>query len=496
VTFDIETLDTLLLVGAAITLVSVLAVRLSARAGLPSLLIYLAIGVGLGQLGLHFDNAAAAHALGFAALVVILAEGGLTTDWKELRPAAPLGSALATLGIAVSVSAMALVAHYGLGMDWQFAVLLGAVVSPTDSAAVFAVLRHVPVPRKLTAVLEAESGLNDAPTVLLVTLVSQGHVLDYGIGGFLALIIVELVGGVVVGFLVGRAGAFLMRRVALPVSGLYPLAVLALAVLAYGGAAVIHLSGFAAVYTAGVILGNSDLPHRSVTRSFSQGSAWLAQIGLFIMLGLLVQPSTLTLLDVVDAVVIGIVVTLVARPLSVLACAVVDPMKVREGGFLSWAGLRGAVPIVLSTIPLAEGVPESGRLFDIVFVFVVVFTLLTGPTLPAAARRLGVLLPEEPRDVDIEAAPLDRVAADLLIVTVTKRSLLHGVEISELRLPVGASVALVIRDEAMTVPEARMVLQHGDDLLVVTPRAKREETEDRLRSLSRMGRLAQWLSGR
>jgi cell volume regulation protein A len=331
--------------------------------------------------------------------------------------------------------------------------------------------------------------------VVLVTLVSSGSALDHGVLGFLAIVTGELIGGIVFGLLIGYAGAYLMRRVALPSSGLYPLAVVAFAVLAYGGAATLHASGFAAVYVAAVILGNSDLPHRSVTRSFTQGSAWLAQIGLFIMLGQLVVPEELNGRDVIDALVIGVVLTLLARPLSVVACLVVSRLNVRDAAFVSWAGLRGAVPIVLSTIPLAAGVDDASRLFDIVFVFVVVFTLLTGPTLPDVARRLGVLMPEQPYDADIEAAPLDRVEADLLIVTVTKRSKLHGLEVGELRLPRNASVALVIREGTMTVPQWGTVLQRDDDLLVVTPRGCRDETEDRLRSLSRRGRLAQWLSG-
>jgi cell volume regulation protein A len=494
VRLDLELLDSALLAGAVITLVAVLAVRVSARAGLPSLLIYLAMGVALSQLGVHFNDVEAAHAIGFAALVVILAEGGISTKWDELRPAAPLGAMLATVGIAVSVTVVATAAHYLLGMDWQLAVLLGAVVSPTDSAAVFSVLRYVPVPRRLTAVLEAESGLNDAPTVLLVSLVSTGAALDHGVLGFLGIVIAELVGGVAFGALVGLLGARLMRRAALPSSGLYPLAVLALAVLAYAGGAALHLSGFAAVYTAAVILGNSELPHRSVTRSFTQGAAWLAQIGLFIMLGQLAVLDRISVRDVVDALVIGLVLTLVARPLSILACIATDRMRWPEAAFISWAGLRGAVPIVLATIPLAADVGESTRLFDITFVFVVIFTLLTGPALPWIARLLGVLLPEQPRDVDIEAAPLDRVAADLLIVTVTKRSRLHGVEVGELRLPAGASVSLIVREGHMQVPVFGSVLQRGDDLLVVTPRKSREQTEERLRAVSRNGRLAQWLS--
>jgi potassium/hydrogen antiporter len=495
--FDAHQLDQILLIGAVVMLVAILAVRLSVRAGLPSLLVYLLMGVLLGEsgLGIHFEDANIAHALGFAALVLILAEGGLTTHWQEIRPVMRLGVSLATIGVAVSVAVMAVGAHFLFGLDWRLAVLLGAVTSPTDAAAVFSVLRRVPLPRRLTGALEAESGLNDAPTVLLVSLVSTGAALDRGVLGFVGIVVYELGMGVVCGLAVGLGGAWLMRRVALPSSGLYPLSVLSLTVLAYAGTAALHASGFAAVYTAALVLGNSELPHRAATRSFSEGVAWIAQIGLFVMLGLLVSPGRISLYHVLLAALAGLLLTVVARPLSVLACAFALRMSLQERLFISWAGLRGAVPIVLATIPLAEEVPDSETLFDIVFVMVVIYTLLTGPTLPWAAARLGVARREEPRDLDVEAAPLERIAADLLQIAITEKSLLHGVEVGELRLPVGASVSLVVRDGHTLVPEPRTVLRHGDEILVVTPRKLREATEDRLRAVSTRGRLAHWLDG-
>jgi cell volume regulation protein A len=496
-TFDAHQLDAFVLVGAVVTLAAILAVRISAGAGLPSLLIYLLIGVLLGEggpFGIPFDDAQLAHALGFGALAIILAEGGLTTDWREMRPSVRLGLSLATLGVAVSVAVVAVGAHFLLGLPWELAILLGAICSPTDAAAVFSVLRVVPLPKRLTGVLEAESGLNDAPTVVLVGIISTGAAAGgagrWEVAGTIAF---ELLAGGLVGVAVGFAGAWVMRRAALPSSGLYPLAVLCLAFTAYGAAAALHASGFAAIYVAALILGNTELPHRVATKSFAEGVAWLAQIGLFVMLGLLLSPGRIDLHTVVQALATGLVLTVVARPLSVLASSIVQPMAVRDLAFISWAGLRGAVPIVLATIPLAEGVDGADDLFDIVFVMVVVYTLLTGPTLPRVARLLGVAGRSEPRGLDVEAAPLDRVAADLLQVTIAPTSKMHGVEVGELRLPQGASVSLVIRSGTVLVPERRTVLRSGDDLLVVTPRKLREATEDRLRQVSENGRLAQWL---
>lgn len=494
-TFDAHQLDTFLLVGSAVTLLAILAVRLSSRAGLPSLLVYLLMGVLLGEsgLGIHFEDAELAHALGFGALVVILAEGGLTTSWREIRPSMRLGVMLATVGVSISVGIVACGAHYVLGMDWQLAILLGAATSATDAAAVFSVLRLVPLPRRLTGALEAESGLNDAPVVVLVALVSSGAATEHGVPYVVGLIAFELVAGTLIGIAVGVGGSWVMRRAALPSSGLYPIAVLCLTVLAYGAGAAVHASGFAAVYVAALVLGNAELPHRAATRSFSEGIAWIAQIGLFVMLGLLLSPSRLTWETVGMALAAGLLLTLVARPISVLVSSLVQRMPLRELGFISWAGLRGAVPIVFTTIPLAEGLDGAEELFDIVFVMVVVYTLLTGPTLPLVARVLRVARRSEPRELELEAAPLERVAADLLQVTISPASRMHGVEVGELRLPTGASVSMIVRAGETLVPERRTVLRHGDDLLVVTPRRLRWRTEERLRAVSLGGRLAQWL---
>jgi cell volume regulation protein A len=494
---DVDRLDQLLLAGSAVVLLAVLAVRASVRVGLPSLLIYLAMGVLLGEsvLGIHFDDASTAQALGFAALVVILTEGGLTTKWSEMRPSLGLGLVLATVGVGVSIVLVAVFAYFVLDFSWQLAFLLGAVTAPTDAAAVFSVLRRVPLKPSILGALEAESGLNDATTVLLVVILSANHDPTGGPPGFVGLIAYELVVGIAFGAVIGRLGAAMLRRVALPASGLYPIAVMAMAALAYSGAAAIHASGFAAVYIAALILGNSDLPHRASTRSFAEGFAWLAQIGLFIMLGLLASPDTFTVQQVVGGVVIGAYLTLIARPISVAVSAAPFRLPWPDQAFIALAGLRGAVPIVLAAIPLAEHVERAQEEFNVVFVLVVVLTVATAPALPALARRLGVTV-DRPRDVEVEAAPLERIAADLLQVHITEHSRLHGVEIGELRLPKGTSVSLIVRGETSFTPDLRTPLRRGDDMLVVTHRKDREATERRLQSVSRGGRLAGWTTGR
>jgi cell volume regulation protein A len=489
----VHELDHFLLIGSAVLIVAVLAVRLSVTAGLPSLLAYLGLGLLLGSsgLGIEFANADLALALGFAALVLILAEGGLTTSWRSARPSLAPGLALATVGSAVSVTVMALAAHYALDLRWELAILLGAVLTPTDAAAVFSVLRMVRLKRSVTSVLEIESGLNDAPIAVLVLALSAGQVEADRWWAFGLRIVFELSVGAAVGFAVGFAAAWILGRMALPASGLYPVIVLTFTVLAYGVATSIHTSGFAGVYIAALVLGNADLPHRRATRSFVEGLAWLAQIGLFVMLGLLATPDTFAWRHVVAGVVIGAILTFVARPLSVAASAIWFGRGRRELLFLGWAGLRGAIPIVFSTIPLAAGVEGANDLFNIVFVTVVIYTLVQSGGMGRIAAWCRVLS-GGPRDLEVEAAPLERIAADLLQVRVHTGSKLAGVEIGELRLPDGAVVTLVVRDDTGFVPTRMTRLRRHDEILVVATRAVRDETEARIIAISRDGRLAGW----
>ncbi|HEX2072262.1 MAG TPA: potassium/proton antiporter [Geodermatophilus sp.] len=489
------TVTVALAAGALIVLVAAVALRLADRLGLPSLLLYLALGMALGEsgLGVQFEDYPLSHTLAYAALVVILAEGGLTTRWADVRRAAGPGVALATVGVVVSVAVTAAVAVWVLGFEWGFALLLAGVISSTDAAAVFATLRRLPLPRRLAAALEAESGLNDAPVILLVTVLAEsltGEATDpWWVTGLM--IAGELAGGAIIGIGIGFAGGALLRRVALPVAGFYPLATLALCVLAYASASLLHTSGFVAVYLCGVVLGNAAVPHRTASVGFAEGMASLAQIGLFVLLGLLVSPQRLPE-AVGPALLVGAALLLLARPLSVVASLVWFRFPWRQQAFMSWAGLRGAVPIVAAIIPLTAEVPGATFVFDTVFVLVVVFTLVQGWSLPWVARRLRIAAPVTPRDVQVEAAPLDELDADLMQLTVPEGSRLHGVYLPELRLPEDAAVVLIVRDGRSFVPDQNTRLMKGDQALLVSARRSRPEAERRLRAVSRAGRLASW----
>jgi potassium/hydrogen antiporter len=485
--------DLALLLGAAVLLVAVGAVRFSSRLGLPSLLVYLALGMVIGEagLGIHFDDADLTRTLGFCALIVIIAEGGLTARWSTLRPVLGVATTLATVGVLVSVGVVGVVAHYVVGLDWRLALLYGAVLSSTDAAAVFSTLRRLRLRRRLVAILEAESGMNDAPAVLLVTLLSIGA-FTHPWWQELLLVTYELVAGAALGFAVGMAGRWTLRRAALPSAGLYPIAAVGLTVLAYAAGAVAHASGFLAVYVAGVVLGNARLPHRHAILGFADGLAWVAQIGLFVLLGLLASPKRLPE-AVLPAIVVGVALVLLARPLSVFVSAAPFRARLRSQAFLSWAGLRGAVPIVLATIPLSERVSGAVGLFDAVFVLVVVFTLVQVGTLGPVARRLGVTAPAEATELLVETAPLERMRADLLQLEVPSGSRLAGVHVDELRLPVGAAVTMVLRNGTGFVPGPDTRLRAGDSLLIVSTAEARDAAERRLRAVSRRGRLARWL---
>jgi NhaP-type Na+/H+ and K+/H+ antiporter len=478
-------LDLILLIGAAVVIAAIVAARVAHGIGLPGLLVFLGLGLVLGEagLGVRFDNAGLAEALGLSALVLILAEGGLTTNWARARAGAPAAVLLATVGVAISIVVVAALTHWLLQLTWRQALLLGAVLAPTDAAAVFSVLRRLPLSPQLSGILEGESGLNDPPSVLAVTLLSTLGPHSPSPALIAGEVVFELAVGAATGLVVGLLGAFGLRRVALPASGLYPIAVLALIVAGYGAASLAHGSGFLAVYVSALVLGNSRLPHGPATRGFAEGIAWLAQIGLFVMLGLLASPARLPG-QVLPAMVAGCGLVLLARPAAVLVSTVPLRLPWRKQAFL---------PIVLATIPMDARVPGATRLFDLVFLIVVVFTLAQGPTLPWAARRLRVITAAEPREIDVEAAPLDMLHAELLQAQIPPESRLHGVELFELRLSAQANLALVVRDGRGFVPAPDTRLQAGDRLLIIAATAVREQAERRLRAVSRAGKLAGWL---
>lgn len=479
--------------GAAVILVAIVGVRFAGRLGVPGLLLYLLIGVILGLLfpDVGVEDPGLAVILGYSALILILAQGGLTTPWTRLRPVLWPSLALATVGVAISIAVVALPLIWLAGMDTRLALILASVIAATDAAAVFSVLRRVNVVPRLRTLLEGEAGFNDAPVVVIVTLLATNSMTAEP-WLIPVLVVLELLGGAAIGIALGFAARWIMPRIALPAVGLYPIAALTVIVASYGLALLVHASGFMAVYVAAVILGSAEnLPHRRSILGFSDGLSWIAEIGLFVMLGLLADPARLPQ-SLGIALVAVLAVTFLGRPLAALVSLAPFRMPPRFIAFTSVAGLRGAVPIVFAAIPLGLGMPGAELVFDATFILVFVLTAVQTPALPWAARRLRVESEERTGELDVDIAPLDEMHAVVMGFDLPMSSRLAGMFVRELGLPEGAAVSLVIRDQRASVPDSETRLRAGDRLVVVAAEGCRSETETRLRALDRAGRLAGW----
>jgi potassium/hydrogen antiporter len=383
----------IILIAGALLASTLAASLLAQRLRLPALVLFLAIGMAAGSDGagwIRFDDYELARQVGTLALALILFEGGLNTSCDDLRPVLRPAIALAILGTIVTAVLTGVAAMALFGLAPLFGLLLGSILSSTDGAAVFGILRGSPLPRRIVNTLEGEAGLNDPVAVLLVVGFTRWiQQPGYGLLDMAWLFVVQLGIGALAGIVVGRGAAAALSRMRLPTAGLYPVGTLATAAIAFGLAESLHGSGFMAVYLAGLVLGGTAMPAQVTIAIFHQGSAWLAQVALFLTLGLLVFPSRLYEIWLPSAA-LALFIMLVARPFAVVLSTAVERFAAAEVAVLSWAGLRGGVPVVLATLPVLAGVPKSGRFFDVVFFVVVISTLLQGMTFEGVARRLGV----------------------------------------------------------------------------------------------------------
>lgn len=490
----LEALSTGSFLGALIVLIAIFSVRFAGKLGVPGLLLYLILGLVLGATvpALYFDDATLATVLGYSALVLILAHGGLTTKVDQLRPVLGPSLALASVGIAVSIGVVALPLIFFFDFDPQLAVLLGTVLAATDAAAVFSLLGRMRVNNKARTLLEAEAGFNDAPVVVIVSIVASGSWGETAAWLIPIMVVAEIIGGAVIGIAVGYLGRFVLPRLALPGVGLYPIAALALIVFSYGAASVVHSSGFMAVYISAILIGSAKkLPHRRSILGFSDGLSWIAEITLFVMLGLL---ADLGRLPEAIPLALGTLVLLVffARPLAAIVSLAPFRMGTRLIAFVSIAGLRGAVPIVFAAIPLGFGVPGAELVFDATLIVVILLLLFQTPLIAVFGRKIGMCLPEQVRELEVESAPLDGMSATVLGVDVPKGSALVGVFVVEMGLPHGALVSLIIRDGIAEVPREETRIRAEDQLVIVATLDVQAQTEERIRLLSLGGRLARW----
>jgi potassium/hydrogen antiporter len=470
----------ILLIGAILA-ASLLVALGAARTGLPVLVAFLALGMVLGSDGpggIEFDDAKLAREVGIIGLALILYEGGLQTSFRRLRQVAVPAALLSTVGVAVSAILTGVAAYALFDVSWLEAVLLGAVVSSTDAAAVFATLRFTHIRRRLARTLEAESGGNDpmaiALTLGLIAWIEQPD--DYGLDDLMLLVVQQLGLGIVVGVALGAVASWVFGRIPNSIGAFTPVASLATAALAFGAADVIGGSGFLSVYLVGLAVGSTPSRYRRQLVSFHEGLAFLAQVALFIVLGLLVFPSDLREVAV-PGVALALLLVLVARPVSVWASTAFSDFTNRDRALLGWAGLRGAVPIVLATFVLSSDVPEKDTIFNAVFFVVVVSTILQGTTLEWVAGRLGLLSPVPPvHEAPLEVGP--RSQLELVDFAVAGDHAVNGSAVRELGLPRSALIAVINRGEDTIPPRGSTIVQEGDHLFVLVPRSMRADLED------------------
>lgn len=466
-------IDSLLLIGSALVLLSIVVARFSDNLGVPTLLLFLGIGMLAGSEGpggIAFDDAGLAQSIGIIALIFILFAGGLDTSWIDVKPVVRHALSLATLGVVLTALTVGVFAAKILGIPLITALLLGAIISSTDAAAVFSVLRskNVSLQGQLKPLLELESGSNDPMAVFLtVGLIHLATAEDATFGALVLYFGAQMGLGGLLGWVLGKGMVLLINRIRTSYEGIYPVLALACAVLIYALTAVVGGSGFLAVYVAGLVAAHSYFVHKKSLLRFFDGLAWLSQITMFLTLGLLVYPS-----QIVPVIGIGLLISaflmLVARPVSVFLSLSLSKLTVGEKAFISWVGLRGAVPIVLATFPLLAGMSDAGLIFNVVFFIVLTSALLQGWSIPAFARLLKLDAPIT-RKVrhPIEFAPEQGSDTELVDLIVPYGSSVTGKAIVELGMPQDSLITLISRNDAYLVPSGGTVLQEGDTLLVL-----------------------------
>jgi cell volume regulation protein A len=466
-------IDSLILVSGVLLLLGIASSKLSARLGVPVLVLFLVLGMlagseGIG--GIEFENYPLAHGIGTLALVLILFDGGLSTPVAAVRSAWKPAVLLATVGVLITAILTGLAAAWILQLTMLEGLLLGSIVGSTDAAAVFAVLRSggVALPERLGSTLEIESGANDPMAVFLTIGCIEVLAGRMGFGAdLLAFFASQMLVGAAVGLLLGYTAVRCVNRISLDAAGLYPVLVSGFSLLTFGVAAWLGGSGFLAVYLAGIVVGNSQLVFGRGIRLFHDAAAWLSQIVMFVVLGLLSFPSRLMQVSG-PALLIGAALILLARPIAVFTTLSLFRFNYRELLFLSWVGLKGAVPITLATFPLLFGTPRASLIFDVVFFVVVVSALVQGWSLPTVARLLRLQVPSKlAPPVTLEISSLRHVDGDIVDYLVSEHSRAAGRLVKDLALPEGVVIALVARQEDIIPPQGSTRIEAGDHVILV-----------------------------
>ena len=463
----------LIFVAAALLLAGVLLSKTSSRLGVPSLLLFLVIGMLAGSeglLGIEFEDFALAQRYGIIALAFILFSGGAGTAWRDISRVLVPGVALATVGVLLSAVVLGAIAAAILGLELLEGMLLGSVIASTDAAAVFSILRSrgVAIVPRLRHFLELESGSNDPAAVFLtVGMIGLIQGTSGGVTDLVGLFVVQMGVGLVAGWLLARGAVALINRLRLEYDGLYPVMTVAFVLITYEGTTWLGGSGFVATYVAGLTIANAGFLHKRSLLRFHDAIAWLMQISMFVLMGLLVFPSDLPPVAGLAALV-AVVLMFVARPLAVVLTLLPFRVPVREIAFVSWVGLRGATPIILATFPVVAGVPNAQTMFDVVFFVVLLSVLVQGTTIPAVAKRLGLTttLPAE-NSYTFDAVIAGDEGHGLREVTIAEGAPAARRSIVSLKLPAGVLVVLVYRDGRILMAEGGTVLEAGDRVLLL-----------------------------
>lgn len=465
------TTENILLTGSILLLTSILAGKTSKHFGVPTLILFLVIGIlagseGIG--GIHFDDPQLTQFIGVVALNFILFSGGLDTNWQSIKPVLWRGIALSTICVCLTATAVGLFVHFIWGFTLAEGLLLGSIVSATDAAAVFSILRSKAIGLKanLGPVLELESGSNDPMAYFLtVSLTAVVVNQDMDPAQLIPLFFKEFLLGAGIGYLMGKASAWLINRIKLDTDGLYPVLVLGLVIFTYSFTHFVGGNGFLATYLSAIILGNSDFIHKKSITRFYEGQAWLMQIVLFLTLGLLVFPS-----QIFPVIGMGLLIStfliFVARPLGVFSSLAFFKTNTRSKLFVSWVGLRGAVPIVFATYPLIAGIEKAGLIFNLAFFISITSVLLQGTTLAWVAKKLHLSVPAATKKkTGLELAENKKSRLEQL--TIAENSVVANRKIVNAGLPLSVYIIAIKRDKVYLTPTGNTLLQAGDELYIL-----------------------------
>lgn len=478
---------------------SILAGKAGYRFGVPALLLFLTVGMltGSSGLGIQFENLAVAQAIGTIALCMILFSGGIDTKLEEIRPVAVQGVLLATFGVLMTAILTGFViwwvlgmTHEALGVSLVTSMLLASTMSSTDSASVFSILRSkgLNLKNNLRPMLELESGSNDPMayvlTVTLIDLILMDAAPNYWMAG--GRLLMQLVIGAMAGYFFGKLTVRLINKIDIDNSSLYPILVFTCAIFIFSFTYFIQGNGFLAVYISGLVIGNSRFVHKRTTLNFFDGLAWLSQLLMFLTLGLLVNPAELVDI-IVPGLIISVAMILFTRPLSVFACLLpFSKMEIKDKVFVSWVGLRGAVPIIFAILPLAAGVPHARLIFNIVFFCTLVSLVVQGTSLSKVATWLG--LAEKPKEFnklkEFDMDFSDDIKSVTTEITITAQALRNGNHLMEMPLPDNTLAVLVKRDGKYFVPKGKTVLQENDKVLIITD--DQEALQETLRNMNQI----------